>query len=163
MKRLSWYGLVLMLVSLSFVLQVQADDKDKKDAPDKEKVAAEDKKFEGTWIITKMETGGRVATEEELGGMYFVFKGKKYEQKQGDNVIEGGTQDLDPTKTPKHMDVKVTDGQTSGQTQLAIYEIDGDKVRACFAQHGSKERPSKFESKEGSEHIYIEMKRKKKE
>jgi uncharacterized protein (TIGR03067 family) len=165
MKSRLWFGLALALVSLSLAVAARADDeKDKKkDAPDKEKVAAEDKKFEGTWVVTKMESGGRVAGEEQLGGMSFVIKGKKYEQKRGDELIEAGTQDLDPTKSPKHMDVTVTEGETKGEKQLAIYEIEGDKIRACFAQHGSKERPTKFESKEGSDHIYIEMKRKKKD
>lgn len=165
MKRLAWYGLALAMLGAAFLVNVRADDDKKADdkKPDKEKVAAEDKKFEGNWVVTKMESGGQSATEDDLGGMTFTFKGKKYEQKQGDRVVEAGTQDLDPTKKPKHMDVTVSEGTegTEGKKQLAIYEIDGDKIRACFAQHGDKERPTKFEGKEGSTHIYIEMKRKK--
>jgi len=160
MKRLSWYGLALVLVSTALLGTMRADDeKDKK--PDKEKVAAEDKKFEGTWQVTKEEHNGQSGDEERVAASTFVFKGKHYEQKIGDEVVEAGTQDLDPTKSPKHMDVTVAKGQgeTVGKKQLAIYEIEGDTIKASFAPHGETTRPTKLESKEGV--IYIEMKRKK--
>lgn len=160
MKRLSWYGLALALAAVLLV-NVRADDKDKKDDKDKDKVTAEDKKFEGTWQVTKEVHNGQPLTEERVATTTFSFKGNKYEEKIGDQVAEAGTQELDPTKNPKHMDVTVTEGETAGQKQLAIYEIDGDTLKACFAPHGDTTRPTKLESKEGSMHMYIEMKRKK--
>ena len=150
MKRLM--GLTLMVVLLCLVNWARADDKDK--------VADEDKKFEGTWQVVAMEIGGNKAQNEAYENMTFTFKGKKYEQKRGDDLVEGGTQDLDPSKTPKHMDVNVTDGETKGKKQLAIYEIDGDKCKMCFAQHESKDRPTKFETQD-TDNMYFELKRKK--
>ncbi len=126
-----------------------------------DKVADEDKKFEGTWVVTMMEVGGQKVPEQAFAEMTFTFKGKKYEQKVGDMLVEGGTQDLDPSKTPKNMDINVTDGETKGKKQLAIYEIDGDKAKICAADHDDKERPSKFETKEGSKNMIFELKRKK--
>ena len=126
-----------------------------------DKVADEDKKFEGTWVVTMMEVGGQKVPEQAFAEMTFTFKGKKYEQKVGDTLVEGGTQDLDPSKTPKNMDINVTDGETKGKKQLAIYEIDGDKAKICAADHDDKERPSKFETKEGSKNMIFELKRKK--
>lgn len=126
-----------------------------------DKVDQEDKKFEGTWIVTAMEVGGQKVPEEGFKEMIFIFKGKKYEQKVGDQVVEAGTQDLDPSKTPKHMDINVTEGETKGMKQLAIYEIDGDKAKICAANHGDKERPAKFETKEGSKNMIFELKKKK--
>ena len=89
---------------------------------------------------------GNKAPNQAYEKMTFTFKGKKYEQKNGEEVVEAGTQDLDPSKSPKHMDVSVTDGETKGQKQLAIYEIDGDTCKMCFAQHDTKDRPSKFDT-----------------
>jgi len=126
-----------------------------------DKVAEEDKKFEGTWVVTMMEVGGRKVPEGEFKEMTFTFKGKKYEQKLGDKLVEAGTQDLDPSKTPKQMDISVSEGEAKGEKQLAIYEIDGDKAKICAAIHGDKERPSKFETKEGSMSMIFELKRKK--
>jgi len=143
---------ILTTVLLGLLASARADDKDK--------VAAEDKKFEGTWKVVKMEVGGEKVTDDVFENMTFTFTGKKYEQKRGDQLMEAGTQDLDPSKTPKLMDVTVTDGETKGKKQLAIYEIDGDKCRLCFAQHDSTDRPTKFETKD-SENMLFELKRKK--
>lgn len=129
-------------------------------ADDKDKVAEEDKKFEGKWQVVTLEIGGNKAQSEAVETMTFTFTGKKYEQKIGDDVVEAGTQDLDPGKTPKFMDVTVTDGETKGKKQLAIYEINGDTCKICFAQHDSKDRPTKFETKD-TDNMYFELKRKK--
>ena len=126
-----------------------------------DKVAEEDKKWEGTWVVTMMEVGGQKVPEELFKEMTFTFKGKKYEQKVGDMLIEGGTQDLDPSKSPKHMDINVAEGETKGKKQLAIYEIDGDKAKICAADHDDKERPGKFETKDGTKSMIFEPKRKK--
>jgi uncharacterized protein (TIGR03067 family) len=149
MKR-SW----LLVCALLATLGVQAWALD-------DKVAEEDKKFEGTWIVTAMEVGGQKVPEEGFKEMTFTFKGKKYEQKVGDQLVEAGTQDLNPSKTPKHMDINVTEGETKGQKQLAIYEIDGDKAKICAANHGDTNRPEKFETKEGSKNMIFELKKKK--
>lgn len=144
--------LTLAVALLSVVIKAQADDKDK--------AADEDKKFEGTWQVVAMEIGGNKASDDAVESMTFTFKGKKYEQKRGDQLMEAGTQHLDPSKTPKLMDVTVTDGETKGKKQLAIYQIDGDKCKMCFAQHDSKDRPSMFETKD-TENMFFELKRKK--
>ena len=84
--------------------------------------------------------------------MTFTFMGKKYEQKNGDDLVEAGTQELDPGKTLKYMDVNVTDGENKGKKQLAFYEINGDTCKICFAQHESKDKPTKFETKDTDNH-----------
>ncbi|MFO0812692.1 MAG: TIGR03067 domain-containing protein [Gemmatales bacterium] len=127
-----------------------------------DKVADEDKKFEGTWVVVAMEVGGRKMQEEAFAEMTFTFKGKNYEQKIGDMLVEAGKQDLDPSKKPMNMDITVTDGETKGKKQLAIYEWDGaDKVKICAADHDDTNRPAKFETKEGSKEMIFILKKKK--
>ena len=150
-----WF-LLSALVLCGLMSAVWADDKDK----EKDKVTAEDKKFEGVWQVTAMEVGGNKVAKENFEDMTFEFKGKKYWQRNGDNLMEAGTQDLDPSKTPKLMDIKVTEGQTEGQKQLAIYEIEGNKLKICAADHGDKDRPKKFSTEEGSRQMFFELKRK---
>jgi uncharacterized protein (TIGR03067 family) len=145
-------GIMWVITLLSLFGIARADDKDK--------AAEDDKKFEGTWQVVAMEIGGNKADSGAYETMTFVFKGKKYEQKVGDDVVEAGTQDLDPGKSPKQMDVSVTEGETKGKKQLAIYEIDGDTCKICFAQHESKDRPTKYDTKD-TDHMYFELKRKK--
>ena len=77
---------------------------------------------------------------------------------KGDKVtfladVEGaslnGSFKLDPTKKPKTIDYTFTGGPTKGQVQLGIYELDGERVKFCFAAPG-KDRPTEFTTKEGS-------------
>jgi len=145
-------GIMWAISLLSLFGIAQADDKDK--------AAEDDKKFEGTWKVAVMEIGGNKAPTEAFENMTFTFTGKKYVQKSGDNVVEAGTQDLDPSKSPKYMDVTVTEGETKDKKQLAIYEIDGDTCKICFAQHDSKDRPTKYDTKD-TDNMYFELKRKK--
>lgn len=144
---------VLMVIALAALCSMRtwADDK----------VAEEDKKFEGIWVVTAMEFDGKPVPDEFFGKMTFTFKGKNYEQKDGDKLVEAGKQDLDPKKNPKHMDISVTEGNMKGSKQLAIYEIDGDKLKICASAHDNPERPAKFETKENTKSMIFELKRKK--
>lgn len=151
-----------LLLFLSLALASPAQDDKPKAAPDPKKVAEEDKRFEGEWTVVQMIVGGTTADKEALANMTFRFTGKKYVQKVGETVVEAGMQYLDPTKLPRTMDIDVTEGDTAGQRQLAIYEfVDDDTVRIVAAQHGDKTRPAKLESKSGSDHMLFVLKRKK--
>jgi len=48
---------------------------------------------------------------------------------------------LDPSKTPKALDLCPTD---SAKTLLGIYHLDGDDLKICFCQRGKQERPATF-------------------
>jgi uncharacterized protein (TIGR03067 family) len=69
--------------------------------------------------------------------------------KKVDEVIQAGTQKLDPSKSPKAIDVKVTEGPAKGALMLGIYEINGDTLKVCFDAEGKK-RPTHFKSAPGS-------------
>jgi hypothetical protein len=53
-------------------------------------------------------------------------------------VVEAATQKLDPSKSPKTLDAKVTDGPNKGAVILGIYEISGDTLKVCFDPEGKK-------------------------
>jgi uncharacterized protein (TIGR03067 family) len=55
---------------------------------------------------------------------------------------------IDPTKKPKTIDYVMLAGLTKGKKQLGIYELDGDRVKFCFAAPG-QERPSAFKGGSG--------------
>ena len=60
-----------------------------------------------------------------------------------------GTVKLDPRKTPRHINMKFDAGPEKGNTNLGIYEFDGDRLRICLATRGDV-RPSHFASAPGS-------------
>jgi uncharacterized protein (TIGR03067 family) len=119
-------------------------------ADEKADVEKELKKFQGVWTFESIEAGGKKDTSDELKTLTLTFAGDKYTVKKGDEVIQVGTQKLDPSKSPKSIDVTVTEGLNKGAVMLGIYEIDGDTLTVCFDEEGKK-RPTEFKSPAGSQ------------
>jgi uncharacterized protein (TIGR03067 family) len=121
-------------------------------ADDKAELAKEAKKFQGTWTIDSSVTGGEAIPAEQLKTFVVIFEGDKHTVKNGDEVIQVGTQKLDPSKSPKVIDVTMTEGPNKGAVMLGIYEIDADTLKVCFDPEG-KTRPTEFKSLPGSKNF----------
>lgn len=118
-------------------------------ADDKTDLEREVRKFQGTWTFESSEAGGKALPASELKGFILTFEGDKHTVKKGDEVIQSGIQKLDPSKSPKAIDVTMTEGVNKGAVMLGIYEIDGDTLKVCFDAEGKK-RPTQFKSAPGS-------------
>lgn len=135
-------------VALSLVLgllasSIRADDVEK-----------ELKKFQGTWAFESVEVAGQKVPPEPLKGMTITMEGDKYIVKMNDVVVEAASQKIDPSKSPKTMDVTVTEGPNKGKVYLAIYEINGDTLKVCFDPEGKK-RPTEFKGDVGSQTLVV--------
>ena len=130
-------------------------------ADDKADIEKEVRRFQGAWTIESSETGGKKLPADDLKGLIVTFEGNKHTVKKGDEVIQVGTQKLDPSKSPKTIDVTVTDGVNKCTVMLGIYEIDGGTLKVCFDPQGKK-RPTEFKSAPGSENFVNVHKRVKK-
>jgi uncharacterized protein (TIGR03067 family) len=130
-------------------------------ADDKADVEKELKKFQGTWTIESSVTGGVEIPADQLKGFIVTFEGAKHTLKFGDQVFQVGTQKMDPSKSPKTIDVTMTEGPSKGTVMLGIYEFDGDTLKVCFDPQG-KQRPTEFKSAPGSQNFVNVHKRVKK-
>jgi uncharacterized protein (TIGR03067 family) len=119
-------------------------------AEDKPDVEKELKKFQGVWTTESSEYGGQKLPADQLKDFVVIYDGDKHTVKAGDKVIQVGTQKIDPSKSPKTIDVTMTEGPSKGAVMLGIYEIDGDTLKACFDMEGKK-RPTEFKSPPGSQ------------
>lgn len=119
-------------------------------ADDTADVQKELKKFQGDWTFESSESGGQKLPADLLKGLILTFDGARHTVKNGTEVIQAGTQTIDPSKSPKAIDVTLTDGPMKGAVMLGIYEIDGDTLKVCF-DTGGKKRPTEFKSPAGSE------------
>lgn len=138
------------LVTLLCTLVLTASGGSGARAADKAEVEKELKKFQGAWTFESAVSGGMEAPAADLKGMTVTFEGDKFTVKNGDQLILAGTQKLDPSKSPKSIDVTVTEGMNKGAVMLGIYEISGDTLRVCFDPEGKK-RPTEFKSATGSQ------------
>jgi uncharacterized protein (TIGR03067 family) len=94
--------------------------------------------FQGNWAIVSFNGQELPASAEA----FLVFKGDKYEQWTGSTVDERGTIKLDTTKKPMWIDLIITEGQSSGTTQLGLYSIEGDTMNVTLANPGETVRPA---------------------
>lgn len=127
-------------------------------ADDEPDAAREMKKFQGTWTFESSESGGQKLPADQLKDLVLVFEGAKHTVKHGTEVIQVGTQTIDPSKKPKAIDVTLTEGPMKGAVLLGIYELDGDTLKVCF-DLGGKKRPTEFKSPPGSQTFFNVHKR----
>ena len=139
----------LSLVLGLFASSIMADDVEK-----------DLKKLEGTWTFDSVEAGGNKLPAEQFKTMSVTMEGTKYSVKLNDMVVEAATQKIDPSKSPKTMDVTVTEGPNKGKVYLAIYEINGDTLKVCFDPEGKK-RPNEFKGDVGSQTLVVHKRVKK--
>jgi uncharacterized protein (TIGR03067 family) len=115
------------------------------------------KKLTGTWEEVSHVADGKAMTADEVKGTTVVIdaSGKWEAFKDGTSIIKG-TGKLDPAQKPKAADWAI---EGSDMVAKGIYEVDGDTWKHCFSL---TERPTAFESKEGSGVHYVVLKRVKK-
>jgi len=111
----------------------------------------ENKKLEGTWSATSVVRNNNELPAEKLKDLQMVFRDGRFAFKRGDKTLNEGTFRLDPAKTPRTIDLAMTDADGKEQMVLAIYELTEDTLRICGAQAGG-ERPSEFAARDGSGH-----------
>lgn len=119
------------------------------------------KSFQGNWNLISAERDGKQLPPEEIKKIKLTIQANKFVLQKDAVAISEGTFTLDAIKKPKEIDETITAGPNKGKVFLAIYEIDDDQHKICFAAAG-KERPRAFSSLPGSGHLLQVWKRDKK-
>ncbi len=120
------------------------------------------KSLEGTWVTTGVEIGGNkvpAETIKQMPGRVTIAAGK-YTLKAGERSDTGTIAVVDAGKKPKQMDIKPADGPLAGKTLAAIYEVDGETLKVCYAPP-DQARPTSFNTKDKPGYMAIEYKREK--
>src|SRR5438128_6538605 len=104
----------IALVTLLCTLGLTASGGTGARTDDKADVEKELKKFQGTWTFESVEAGGKQVSAAEFKGTTVTFEGDKVTVKKGDEVIQVATQKLDPSRSPKTLDVTVSEGLNKG-------------------------------------------------
>lgn len=102
-------------------------------------------KMQGAWAPVEYVLDGNPATAEGRKAIRLRVQGDRSEFTRG-TVSLHGTYKLNPARTPKELDVVLTDGPNKGQTRQGIYTFEGDRLKICLATVG-KERPKEFVSR----------------
>lgn len=105
--------------------------------------------LEGEWSMVSGEIDGQAMPDNLRQGARRVAKDGVTTVTINGQMFMQAKFTIDPTKKPKTIDYRFTDGPTKGKTQLGIYEVNGDTVKFCFAAP-EMDRPADFSTKEGS-------------
>ena len=146
----------LLLCVVAFPLLLAAD----KDKADPKKELA---KLDGTWTMTSIEYNGK-SFDKLANQLQFVIKDGKATvtgSKDVEKEYAKLTFTLDPSTTPKLLDMAVTAGVQKDSVMEGIYELKEDELRICAKVLG-KDRPTKFEAPDGSSTCLLVLKREKK-
>ena len=129
------------LIALLVIVLIAADATD--DAAKKDLA-----KFQGNWQLISAERDGKKTPDEDAKKITLTIQGDKFVLRKDAVILSEGTMTLDPTKKPKEIDETITTGPNKGKVFSAIYEIDDDHHKICFAAAG-KDRPTAFSSSGG--------------
>jgi len=105
--------------------------------------------MQGDWAVIEYVVDGIKSEDDNAQSLFRTIKGN----------LGSGTIKLDATRMPKTID-SIPD-KMPGKPFLGIYEIDGNRVKVCYAPPG-KDRPTELASKKGSEHTFMIWEREKK-
>lgn len=141
------------------VLGRVADWFGEKHSPIEQAIHKDVERMRGTWRMAAMnQEGDSVPLGGNLAKLQLVVDGDRRTVRAGQILYSHAYYRIDPAASPPAIDVFVTQGGSSGQTMLGIYEVSGDRLRVCLASHG-RERPRDFSPKAGSGHVLQELRR----
>jgi uncharacterized protein (TIGR03067 family) len=119
-------------------------------------------KFQGKWNLVSAQRDGKPMPQEEVKKLKLTIEANRFVlRRESATISEGSFTVLDAVGSPKKIDETLTTGPNTGRVFLAIYEIDDEQHRICFAAPG-KERPTAFASEPGSGQLLQVWKRDKK-
>jgi len=121
---------VFLLAAADLAAVADRPDKKKKTTPAQDEL----KKMEGSWTYVG-SNANRVTIRR---GTYTV------NDPQG-KVVLSAVMNLDPSKNPRWLTMRYTEGFYKGRTLLGIYELKGDTLRVSIDTTG-KARPGAFPS-----------------
>ena len=122
-----------------------------------ESPASETARLKGRWNLTEEFYQGKKMPAEDTKTVLVFNADSTWHVEAGGETVAGGTFKVDPSTRPKTIDYGVTQGEDSGKTFYAIYDISGDNFKHCGERGGA--RPQTFESKTDTEIFLTVFKR----
>ncbi len=137
---------VTALVGLMVTAGARAKDAQYKSSKDDS--TAEMAKLEGNWKLIRSESNGNLHPVGARKAGLFIEDGKIFWTTDGkERGGQKGELTIDPSTSPKSIEVEVTRGGNIGKKLLGIYEIKGNKLTICWSEPDGEKRPRKFVTK----------------
>ena len=123
-----------------------------------ERVQRAEEKLAGTWQVVSVEADGQAVPAQQFRGLRMTFKAGKFTAQKGQGDRQEGTYKLDPSKSPKQIDISRKDGPAAGRNQLAIYSLAGNTLKIC-SDNSDKDRPDGFTTRGKEGRVLMTLRR----
>lgn len=110
-----------------------------------EAIKAETEKFQGTWRLVSQEYKGMETPSKDLKDDSVIIQGDKMIGKHGQQVKQETVFQIEPTATPKTIDLKTIKGVEVGKKVLGIYRLEKDTLTVCLSEKEG-DRPQEFKA-----------------
>jgi uncharacterized protein (TIGR03067 family) len=137
---------VVVLCAVGFIA---ADEPKKDDA----------EALKGNWSAISFQQGGRAAPDDLIKKFKASFDGKNYKNLVDGQVLEEGGYTIDASKTPKTIDFDIRKGDGEGKKQLAVFQLEGNKLTLVVAEPGSTDRPKSMKTEKTDPFIELVLER----
>jgi uncharacterized protein (TIGR03067 family) len=104
--------------------------------------------LQGQWTMVSGVTDGKPTPEKIIPESKRTCRGDEVTITMAGVLAMKAKITIDPTKKPKTIDYKVTEGPNQGKKLLGIYEVDKETFKTCYGPPGG-DRPTDFTSKRG--------------
>lgn len=120
------------------------------------------KELQGTWKAVALEASGQEAPESAFKDKCMVIRGDTMSRVgrlgEVEALLDFRDFRIDPTTSPKALDLSKTDDGEFAEFSQSIYEVDGDTLRVCFSQQSDAPRPKSFDTA-GTRYFCFTLKR----
>jgi uncharacterized protein (TIGR03067 family) len=121
--------------------------------------SADPDRFQGTWAIDSVTVDGERIDDAQIRASKVAVRGDRYTV-TGDVQTITATFTLDPTRTPKAIDITYRD-EAESRTFQGIYKLEGDTFAMCRPRLPEGGRPTGFAAPKGSGLVLVVLKRQK--
>jgi uncharacterized protein (TIGR03067 family) len=143
---------VAVSFSLCLAVLARAGDDPKRDA----------EQLQGAWEATAYETAGTPATADEVKAFRVRVEGDRMTLTTAAGETKAEFK-LNPSASPKAIDLVLAGGEAKGKTILGIYEVKGDELKLCVREVPERAgRPAGFKTEKGDTNLSVTLKRAKK-
>lgn len=116
-------------------------------------------KLVGDWTIISGSRAGEDVSKERLAAQKVKIAKDKIVLEAGPNMTFVISYEIDATKSPATLDMKIKEGpESEGSEAVGIIKFEGDTVWLCYDAFNG-ERPKKFETSEENKYFLFNLKK----
>lgn len=117
-------------------------------------------RFQGIWFMAENVINGYKSTDRQIKPWVLVVEGDEYNPGAGEQSVDYSFR-LDPTRTPKTIDLISREELDRGRVYRGIYAFEGESLIVCRPLDSEDERPAGFSCRPNSGLSRVVWKRKK--